>query len=88
MTRDESTYLSVLHYLFREKPGLGEFLDASGSDDERAPTIPYRLVSETHHLCFVTFIAKEILRRNAESLVCLRHLCRAFAKTSLNQKDC
>lgn len=38
MTRDESTYLSFLHCLIREKPSLGEFVHATGSDDERAPT--------------------------------------------------
>ena len=38
ITRDESTYLSFPHCLIREKPGLGEFPHATGSDDERALT--------------------------------------------------
>lgn len=38
MTRDESTHLSFLHCLIREKPSLGEFVHATGSDDERALT--------------------------------------------------
>lgn len=38
ITRDESTYLSFLHCLIREKPSLGEFVHATGSDDERALT--------------------------------------------------
>lgn len=38
MTRDESTYLSFIHCLIREKPGLSEFLHATGTDDERALT--------------------------------------------------
>ena len=38
MTRDESTYLSFIHCLIREKPGLSEFIHATGTDDERALT--------------------------------------------------
>lgn len=36
MTRDESTYLSFIHCLICEKPGLSEFIHATGTDDERA----------------------------------------------------
>ena len=38
MTGDESTYLSFIHCLIRENPGLNEFLRATGTDDERALT--------------------------------------------------
>lgn len=38
MTRDESTYLSFIHCLICEKPGLSEFIHATGTDDERALT--------------------------------------------------
>ena len=36
MTRDESTYLSFIHCLICEKPGLSEFIHATGTDDEHA----------------------------------------------------
>ena len=36
MTKEESTYLSFIHCLNREIPGLSEFLHATGTDDERA----------------------------------------------------
>ena len=36
MTKDESTYLSLLHCLLRAVPGLGNFLHATGTDDESA----------------------------------------------------
>ena len=38
MTKEESTYLSFIHCLNREIPGLSEFLHATGTDDERALT--------------------------------------------------
>ena len=36
MTKDESTYLSFLHCLLRAVPGLGNFLHATGTDNESA----------------------------------------------------
>ena len=36
MTKEESTYLSFLHCLLRAVPGLGNFLHATGTDNESA----------------------------------------------------
>ena len=36
MTKDESTYVSFVHCLLREVPGLSEYLHATGTDDEAA----------------------------------------------------
>ena len=36
LTKEETTYLSFIHRLNREIPGLSEHLHATGTDDERA----------------------------------------------------
>lgn len=36
MTKEESTYLSFIHCLLRTVPGLGQFLHATGTDNETA----------------------------------------------------
>ena len=36
MTKDQSTYLSFVHRLLREVPGLSRYLHATGTDDETA----------------------------------------------------
>ena len=41
MTKEQSTYLSFIHCLNREIPGLSEFLHATGTDDECALRNPF-----------------------------------------------
>lgn len=36
MTKEECTYLSFVHRLLREVPGLSHYLHATGTDDETA----------------------------------------------------
>ena len=55
MTKEEPTYLSFIHGLNREIPGLSEFLHTTRIDDERALTnaLAARFRHATPLLCYI-----------------------------------
>ncbi|CAB3990896.1 Hypothetical predicted protein, partial [Paramuricea clavata] len=55
MTKDQQTYLSFVHRLVREVPGLSKFLHAYGTDSEDALTnaLAAGFPSSAHLLCYI-----------------------------------
>ena len=94
MTKEETTYLSFIHCLNREIPGLSEFLHATGTDDERALTnaLAAGFRHATPLLCYIHCQRniKEKCRKLGLSSALVSRICQDLfkARTGLVWSNC
>ena len=60
MTKEEATYLSFIHCLVREVPGLSQYLHVTGTDNELTLRHATAASMQMHLPCSATYIAREM----------------------------